>query len=278
MTPVPLPITGPDSSTLQQVTRLTLGAAGDFVTFPFNPGKVSVDRSASTQSAANLAGTSEDTVRQSIKLTIQLSEIKLYGKECQTTVQKLLSWTVPYADSTPRLDSLNVNQLARDFIGPLTQDLADRVTRGGSGTSDSASKDTGGGSAGEAKVDFRLPVLNLLWGATLNHQVTLEKVGVVYDQISPAGTPVAATVDLKLREYSPTMPLTNPTSGGLPGRGQHTVVAGDDLVRIAHRTYGSPKAWRAVALANGLDDPLRLGPGRRLFLPSTSELDQVETP
>jgi nucleoid-associated protein YgaU len=69
---------------------------------------------------------------------------------------------------------------------------------------------------------------------------------------------------------------TNPTSGGLPGRKRHIVGHGESLPLIAAQTYGHPGLWRAVAHANGIDDPFRMTPGRVLFLPSVSELSAAQ--
>jgi nucleoid-associated protein YgaU len=66
--------------------------------------------------------------------------------------------------------------------------------------------------------------------------------------------------------------LTNPTSGGLPGRESHRVTAGENLQTISQRTYGSPSYWRAVADANGIDDPLSVRPGDLVSLPSPQEI------
>ena len=43
---------------------------------------------------------------------------------------------------------------------------------------------------------------------------------------------------------------------------------GDSLASISHRVYGDPTQWRAIAEANGIDDPLRLHSGRALSIPS----------
>jgi nucleoid-associated protein YgaU len=50
------------------------------------------------------------------------------------------------------------------------------------------------------------------------------------------------------------------------------VVAGDTLPSVAFHAYGDPNLWRAVAEANGIDDPMRLRAGTRLLLPALDEL------
>jgi nucleoid-associated protein YgaU len=106
--------------------------------------------------------------------------------------------------------------------------------------------------------------------------VTLRRLAVTYDRFSSAGLPLAATTNLQLQGFEIRYPAQNPTSGGLAGRASHTVVAGESLIGVATATYGTPRSWRAVAEANGLDDPLRLTPGRQLYLPSREELASPE--
>ncbi len=43
---------------------------------------------------------------------------------------------------------------------------------------------------------------------------------------------------------------------------------GDSLASIANAEYGTPTMWRAIAIANGLEDPFNLRVGRELLLPS----------
>ena len=45
------------------------------------------------------------------------------------------------------------------------------------------------------------------------------------------------------------------------------MVAGDTMASIAYRAYGRPDQWRAIADANGIDDPTRVLPGTTLLVP-----------
>jgi hypothetical protein len=76
-----------------------------------------------------------------------------------------------------------------------------------------------------------------------------------------------AVAKIEMREEPPKPSGTNPTSGGTPGRKAVTVAAGDSLESLAFREYGEAAAWRAVAVANGIEDPARVAPGTRLVLP-----------
>ena len=46
------------------------------------------------------------------------------------------------------------------------------------------------------------------------------------------------------------------------------VKRGQSLATIAAAEYGDSRAWRIIADANGIDNPLDLVPGSRLLLPA----------
>jgi hypothetical protein len=89
------------------------------------------------------------------------------------------------------------------------------------------------------------------------------------------GIPVRAEVTLSLASVPSPIPGTNPTSGGLATRRTHTVIEGDTLASISYREYGDAGKWRALAIANGIDDPMRLRPGTELFVPEAREIDTL---
>ena len=41
---------------------------------------------------------------------------------------------------------------------------------------------------------------------------------------------------------------------------------------FATEKYGSPGRWRDIAACNGIEDPLRVRPGDRVYLPNPDEL------
>jgi nucleoid-associated protein YgaU len=96
-------------------------------------------------------------------------------------------------------------------------------------------------------------------------------VNVKYTMFKPDGTPVRATANITLEEVPSEPKGTNPTSGSLAGRRTYVVAAGDSLHSIAHAEYGNANLWRALALINGIDDPLRTIPGTRLLILSPDE-------
>lgn len=107
------------------------------------------------------------------------------------------------------------------------------------------------------------------WGTTISFPSYLKSVTVKYTMFHPDGTPLRANASLSLVEVPAKKSFQNPTSGGLVALRTHTVVDGDSLASIAQRQYGRPNNWRAIAEANGIDDPMRLPPGNRLLVPPT---------
>jgi nucleoid-associated protein YgaU len=59
----------------------------------------------------------------------------------------------------------------------------------------------------------------------------------------------------------------NPTTRAQADLRSHVVRDGDSLPSIAFSSYGDPTRWRAIAEANGIDDPLALRRGRLLSVP-----------
>lgn len=112
------------------------------------------------------------------------------------------------------------------------------------------------------------------WGSFSTTRFTsyVSSVDVTYTLFSPAGTPIRATCQLSLHEIPSPTEGQNPTSGALTARRVHRVIAGDSLPSLAWREYGTASAWRAIAEANGIDDPSRLTPGSELMLPAAQEV------
>lgn len=110
------------------------------------------------------------------------------------------------------------------------------------------------------------------WGGLTGFPAYMESVTAKYTLFTPGGIPVRALCTVNLEEISGEQAGQNPTSGALAARDEHHVVAGDSLQSIAFDAYGTPELWRAVAEANGIDDPMRLRPGSRLLVPALEEL------
>jgi len=110
------------------------------------------------------------------------------------------------------------------------------------------------------------PRVTFTWGGLqfIGHIASLT---VNFKQFGVTGQPVRAEVTITITENPPSVPGSNPTSGGISGRRVHVVSAGDTLQSVSYLEYGNPTLWRTLAEANGIDDPLRLTPGTSLLIP-----------
>ena len=103
----------------------------------------------------------------------------------------------------------------------------------------------------------------------------MTRVDITYVRVSEEGIPLHAVCTLVLKESPSPLSLTNPTSGGRPGRNRHVVHADETLMSIAVQTFGDPNAWRAIAEVNRIDDPHSLQPGDVIYLPARDELRRL---
>ncbi|HEX2705515.1 MAG TPA: hypothetical protein VHM65_07130 [Candidatus Lustribacter sp.] len=110
------------------------------------------------------------------------------------------------------------------------------------------------------------------WGGLTGFLAYLSSVTAKYTVFTSGGLPVRAVCTVQLDELAGETPRQNPTSGGLVPRRVHVLVDGDTLQGIAYQEYGDASMWRAVARANGIDDPLRLTSGRTVLLPTPEDL------
>lgn len=121
------------------------------------------------------------------------------------------------------------------------------------------------------------PLVMFGWGANIIlDQAYITKVAVTYERFL-LGMPVRATVAVDLQHVPLPSPLgpTNPTSGGLATRRTRTVVEGDTLQSIAYQEYRDPNMWRALAEANGIDDPMRIPAGTSIVVPDRREAETL---
>ncbi|OKI03419.1 peptidase M23 [Streptomyces sp. CB02923] len=112
------------------------------------------------------------------------------------------------------------------------------------------------------------------WGSfsTARFTAYVSSVNASYTLFGTTGVPIRATCQVQLHEIPGKTRRQNPTSGALTARRVHQVVAGDSLQSLAWREYGNANAWRAIAEANGIDDPSRLPTGTELVLPAAEEV------
>jgi hypothetical protein len=115
----------------------------------------------------------------------------------------------------------------------------------------------------------RPPVCRLEWGNFGQvFQGVLEKLDQKFTMFMGDGTPVRATVTCTFKEWR-----TNSEDQKRGNRKSSDITKmkilrrGDTLSSIAAEEYLDPAKWRPIALANGIEDPLRVTPGRALVVP-----------
>jgi len=119
------------------------------------------------------------------------------------------------------------------------------------------------------------PFVTFRWGAVDTFKAVCTSLTVAYQLFKPNGEPIRADIKLQLKQAEQASTASsssanqgqNPTTRALSGAGVHTVQDGDSLPSLAYRAYGDATRWRAIAEANGIDDPLRLRRGVPLMLP-----------
>jgi nucleoid-associated protein YgaU len=96
----------------------------------------------------------------------------------------------------------------------------------------------------------------------------LESLNVTYTLFTSTGVPLRAKLATTLREYRPVnVQFSEPPRNSPDVEKSFTVRRGDELWSIAAQIYRDPAQWRALALANGIQDPRSLEPGTQLLVP-----------
>jgi nucleoid-associated protein YgaU len=128
----------------------------------------------------------------------------------------------------------------------------------------------GGGGGGSAP-----PFVTFRWGSVDMPKAVPVSLTIQHVLFHPNGEPIRAMVDLELAQAEKASTASsagaglpqNPTTRATAGLRVHRVHDGDSLPAIASDAYGDPTRWRAIAEANGIDDPLRLRRGQELTIP-----------
>jgi Contractile injection system tube protein/LysM domain len=117
------------------------------------------------------------------------------------------------------------------------------------------------------------PLVKFEWGNKQLQDFTgvITTLNINYTVFRKDGTPLQAKVDVTLEGAKKLDPGKNPTSHAVDMRRVHTVVEGETIASVASAELGRPGYWRAIADANGIDDPLRLRPGQALLIPSAAD-------
>jgi nucleoid-associated protein YgaU len=221
-----------------------------FVLFDHNPEQLKISRQAKAQTSrpsprggaghtgsGGSSGASAPINRGNEPTRMTVTKARLVGPETKPMCDRLLDWLSPRR------------------MNPIEQAALQAMSAG-----------------------YISPILLVQWGPPVmgfTFQAQLTSVNINYVRVSSVGVPSHATVDLVLQEVPSSLSLTNPTSGGRPGRTRHVVTSDETLPLIAQRAFGTPSAWRAIADVNGIDDPTALRPGDVIYLPGAEELAEL---
>jgi LysM repeat protein len=119
----------------------------------------------------------------------------------------------------------------------------------------------------------RPPTVTFYWGDLHSFRAVVASLNVRLLYFSATGVPLRAKVSVSLTQYTEDNAFgpQNPTSGTPRPHTVHRVSPGETLDRIAARHYADPNAWRLIAEANNIKDPLALRPGVLLAIPGRSQ-------
>jgi hypothetical protein len=122
-----------------------------------------------------------------------------------------------------------------------------------------------------ASGNVRPPSLQFVWGKSRSFKAVIRSLDLRFTYFAGDGTPLRAVAEIELAQLSDGKGFgpQNPTSGTPDPHRVHRVGPGETLDRIAASHYGESVLWRAIAEANGIDDPLAVAPGRILAIPRT---------
>lgn len=119
----------------------------------------------------------------------------------------------------------------------------------------------------------RPPWVRFHWGSWHSFKAFVESVSLSFTYFAGDGTPLRAKADvtfMQIEEDLTWLPQ-NPTSYTPEPHDLHQVTLGETLDRIAATYYRDATAWRAIAQANRITDPLGLEPGTLLVIPRRSD-------
>ncbi len=120
--------------------------------------------------------------------------------------------------------------------------------------------------------NVRPPWVVFHWGDFHSFKAVVSSLNLTFEYFASDGTPLRARASVSLTQYQEDMAFgpQNPTSGTPRPHRVHQVQPGETLDRIAAMHLGKPTRWRAIALANGIEDPLDLRPGSLLAIPAVA--------
>lgn len=215
----------------------------EFVLFDHNPERIQVKRKQSggaPAKAGTTAGTLGAMFHGTDPMELRITKARLIGPECKPMCDNLLNWLAP----------------ASGVLGAMTSAMMTAIG---------------------LKAD-RPPDLVVQWGPPVAGFMVVAQLTdcrIDYIRIGTDGVPLHAECTLTLKETPTPLSMTNPTSGGRPGRNRHVVHSDESLMSIATNAFGNPNAWRVIADINDIDDPGAIRPGDVIYLPARSELREL---
>jgi hypothetical protein len=121
------------------------------------------------------------------------------------------------------------------------------------------------------EIDSKLhapPILRVAW-ASLQFRCVLTRAAQKFIFFLPDGRPVRARVTVNFTEFiDPDREAKQVNRQTADFTKLHTVKEGETLSGIANLHYENPLLWRAIAIANNVDDPRALTPGQMFQIPS----------
>ena len=115
------------------------------------------------------------------------------------------------------------------------------------------------------------PSVKFVWGKITLFSAVVTKVSITFTMFSPDGTPIRAKAEVEFMQNEflfgdDVLPALNPTIR-TDSRKTRIVNSQQRLDQIAFEEYGDARYWRAIAEANGIDDPFSLQDGQLLAIP-----------
>jgi nucleoid-associated protein YgaU len=116
----------------------------------------------------------------------------------------------------------------------------------------------------------RPPVCRLQWGDQgVFFQCVLQQLQTQFTLFTASGVPVRALCNCTFKQWiANNSDLRNQDLMSSDVAKIWVVKRDQSLAGIASAEYGDPRAWRLIAQANDIDNPLALAPGTRLLLPA----------
>ncbi len=187
-------------------------------------------------------------------------------------IQMLNTWA---ADSVPGAGAPSV-RFAGSRSGTLALSLFFDTTSDGTAVTTQTGKlmklmqpDPSLPGSDEKSGNVRPPWVIFHWGDLHSFKGVVTSLDLTFVYFAADGTPLRARAEMMLTQYEQELAFgpQNPTSGTPHPHRVHQVSPGETLDRIAAAHYGDSTQWRAIAAANGIEDPLAVRPGTVLAIP-----------